>query len=184
MDKTVDLPKSMHDFVVSAIGEKGIEIPHALLLNRKGELTMMALMLDEPTQAYAAVLNTILKDDAVEAIFGLDRFTKPGQGTKYQDVFGGHYYKRDLNSDKSIFDPGFFKPFIIEYQIEPRIVDPIVWDNPFWNQGLKGELESMMAHMRIKMNTMGGCIYCGKHGGDHESFCYGAPIRPIDDLFQ
>jgi hypothetical protein len=127
----MDLPTQYRDVVDSHIDETGIEIAPALVINDAGLLIMMALAVP-PTEAYTAVINEITKG-ASEAIFALDRFTKPGQGTTLGDVMAGHYYSR-----------GVFKPFIIEYQHEPRILGEIVWDNEHWNTALTGELASAM----------------------------------------
>jgi hypothetical protein len=127
----MDLPTQYRDILDSHIDEKGIEVPPALVMSNTGTLIMMALAVP-PTEAYMAVLGEINKG-ASEAIFALDRFTKPGQGTTLSDVMAGHYYSQ-----------GSYRPFIIEYQHDPRIIGDIVWNNAFWNITLTEELAATM----------------------------------------
>lgn len=110
------------------IDDDGVAIPHGLILDGDEKLTVIALAV-EPDQAYRIMVAQFEQLQAKEAIFALDRFTKPGQGTTLGDVMAGHHLTRAGT-----------RPFIIEYQHDPRIVKPICWDNPFWNAVLAKEL--------------------------------------------
>lgn len=145
-----ELIKRFYDFTIKGIDESGLRLPSALLARPDGSLIMLALMVG-PDRSYQAILSTILQEDIREAIFALDRYTRPGQGTHYADVLAGHYYHRDEDKTRSVFDPDHFEPFIIEYQIEPRIVDPICWDNAFWTEALENELQNAMNLMKTSL---------------------------------
>lgn len=110
------------------IDVKGVEIPHALRADRKGSLTAIALALP-PDQAYPLMLAEAA-NGARELIFAFDRFARPGQGTELGDVMAGHHFADNR-----------WRPFIVEYQHEPRIVKPICWTNLFWNATLNTELQ-------------------------------------------
>lgn len=126
------LTEVYQDWIASTIDAKGFEIPHGFALDRDGALTVVALAVP-PTEAYMHMIAQ-WKRGAVEMIFGLDRFAKPGQGTTLGDLLGGFHFTRDASP----------RPFIIEYQFEPRIVKPIEWNNTFWNAGLYSEIVQVL----------------------------------------
>lgn len=121
------LPDQYHDWVIATIDAEGVS-QQGLILREDGALTVFALHVPVP-QAYQIMIAQFQDLQGIEAIFGIDRFTKPGQGTSLGDLVAGHHLTR-----------GGTRPFIIEYQHDPRIVKPICWDNPFWNAGLNAEL--------------------------------------------
>lgn len=127
------LPDQYHELVSTSIDEKGIEIPHGLIIDDDDALTMIALAVPA-SQGYGFMLAQWVKLRGKEMIFAFDRFTREGQGTTLGDVMAGHYCTRAGT-----------RPFIIEYQHAPRIVKPIQWDNAFWNSGLNSEL---LQHLR------------------------------------
>lgn len=127
----MDLPKQYRDALGAHIDEEGVKIAPALVIGENNLLTMMALAVP-PAEAYLVVISEVTKG-AREAIFALDRFAKPDQGTTLGDLMAGHYYSR-----------GVFKPFIIEYQHEPRIIHEIEWHNQHWNYVLSAELTAAM----------------------------------------
>jgi len=122
------LPDSYRDLMASCIDEEGVSIAHGIVIDAAGEMTMLALAVP-PMQAYKVMLGQWLRG-AREMIFALDRFTKPGQGTTLGDLLAGHHFVAGVPP----------RPFIIEYQHDPRIVKPIDWHNAFWNRGLIDEL--------------------------------------------
>jgi hypothetical protein len=122
-------------------------IPMGMLLKADGSIIMVALAL-EPNQAYEVFLSMVVKEEATEAVFALDRFTKPGQGTKYDDVLAGHYFDRSLAKSP-------WRPFVIEYRKDPRHFEPVDYDNIYWNAALIRELA---ATMRIMIRKMGSSI--------------------------
>lgn len=119
------------------------EIPMGVILTGHGTLTMLALALN-PGEAYEAMLSMTALEKAEEAVFALDRFAKPGQGTKYDDLLAGHYYKRGSGALP-------WRPFIIEYRREPRVFEPIDYNNEFWNNTLRMELRTTMMKMIKRM---------------------------------
>lgn len=124
-----------YDFCASTLDEDGFSIAHGLVVNPAGEVTILALAV-EPQQAYQVMLMEITKQAAAEAIWALDRYAKPDQGTKYNDLLAGHHYVADR--DKRMQD--CFRGFTIEYRYEPRAFEPVDYDNVFWNGVLRGEL--------------------------------------------
>jgi hypothetical protein len=119
------------------------EIPKGLIRKADGTLIFIALAL-EPDEAYVAMLQMVIVEEAEEAVFALDRFAKPGQGTKYADVLAGHYFKRDLGAHP-------WRPFVIEYQTEPRTFEPVDYNNTFWNAALSTELRKTMLSIVKKL---------------------------------
>lgn len=129
------LVESWLDWLAHSIDTKGVELPNALLLDRAGELTVYALAVP-PDQGYQLMLAECANRQARELIFAFDRFAKPGQGTTLGDLMAGHHYAG-----------GRWRPFVVEYQHEPRIVKPICWSNLFWNAVLTGELQAAGAEV-------------------------------------
>lgn len=126
------LTETYHDWIAATVDESGFDIPHGLSLDRTGGMTVLALAVP-PEQAYLTMFAQ-WRRNAVEMIFALDRFTKPNQGTTLGDVLAGFHFTRGESP----------RPFIVEYQHDPRIVKPIVWDNPFWNAALLGEITTVL----------------------------------------
>ncbi|PCG08721.1 hypothetical protein COA17_11235 [Sphingomonas ginsenosidimutans] len=127
------LPDLLHDWACRTIGEDGFGIPNAFVVDATGALTIMALVVP-PDAAYRYMLAHWAKEQPREMIFALDRFARPEQGTTLGDLLAGWHFTREKP-----------RPFIIEYQYEPRIVKPVDWENPFWNAGLTRELNQ---HLR------------------------------------
>ena len=126
------LPEMFHDYVASTIDPDGFPIPNALVLDQNGALTVVALAVG-PTEAYPVMLK-LWDQGAAEMIFALDRYALPGQGTTLGDLLAGFHFTRHAAP----------RPFIIEYQYDPRIVQPIDWDNAYWTAGLYGEINQYL----------------------------------------
>ncbi|GAA3254781.1 hypothetical protein [Sphingomonas yabuuchiae] len=126
------LTEVFHEWVASTVDPEGFPVPHALVRNREGTLTVVALAVP-PTEAYAVMLK-LWHQGAEEMIFALDRFALPGQGTTLGDLLAGFHFTRHAAP----------RPFIIEYQHAPRIVRPIDWDNVHWTAGLYGEFNQVL----------------------------------------
>ena len=122
------LHEVFHDWLGHTIDESGVEIPHGLVVDQANQLTVIALAVP-PEQAYQVMFAQVAKAKAREAIFALDRFAKPNQGTTLGDLVAGHH-----------FSGGTWRPFVVEYQHAPRIVKPFDWTNSFWNAALTDEL--------------------------------------------
>lgn len=123
-----DAPTFFHGMVAKVIDEDGI-FPHPLLAVSRDDTAMIGALAVPPADVYASIVMMLVKEDPKELIFGMDRYVKPEQGNPFKDCLGGCYYNGTL-----------WKPFIIDYQHEPRIVNPIRWDNECWNVRLTHEL--------------------------------------------
>jgi len=130
------LTKVYHDWLCTTIDEKGVTLPFGFALGSDDGLSAYALDLT-PKQAYAHMLAECALKKPREMIFGLDRFAKPGQGTTLGDLIAGHHFVAGKPT----------RPFIVEYQHEPRIVRPIDWNNMFWNATLLLELRGNITAM-------------------------------------
>lgn len=113
----------------------GFGLPYAFVLSVTGEVICTALDVT-PEQCYQYFLVTILSEAASEAIIALDCFTKPGQGTTHSDVLTGHHFLL-----------GKFRPFIIEYSLYPKVVEPMNFDNFYWNKVLTERLVCAQADL-------------------------------------
>lgn len=119
------------------IDEKGIFPPQALSLNDTGKLTVMALALagpEAPTLTYLHLARHLLQDKPRELVFGLDRYSKPEQGTTLADCLSVQHW------DGQRWHLG-----IMEYQHAPRVVKPIDFENTFWRDRLLGEMRQFFA---------------------------------------
>jgi hypothetical protein len=130
------LTETFHAWLSSTIDEEGVSIPYGLALGGDDALTVFALALPVG-QAYSVMLTTWALKRPREIIFAFDRFTKPGQGTTLGDLVAGHHFVAGQPS----------RPFIVEYQHNPRIVQPIDWENSFWNNALAGELRIAISNL-------------------------------------
>lgn len=128
-----------HTFMMETWDGDEDDVPMGMLRKPDGSLTMVALALS-PDEAYQAFLQLVVTEEATHAVFTLDRFAKPGQGTKYEDVLAGHYFDRSLGAKP-------WRPFIIEYRKDPRLFEPVDYDNEFWNEALIGEMNASLKAM-------------------------------------
>lgn len=122
-----------YDWVLTTIGPDGFSMPYGIVLDADGKLVVLALAVP-PEQAYRVMIQQ-MDAGAREAIFALDRFAKPGQGTELGDLLAGWHLTRATP-----------QPFIIEYQYEPRVVKAIDRENAFWNAALHREMVSNLRH--------------------------------------
>lgn len=113
--------------------QNGITIPNALMVDSKGEINVMAMAIfgnNSVGQTYQIIHKFLTEENPIELVFGIDRFTREGQGTTRKNVFSVTYFSR-----------GVFKFGIIEYDLWPEVkVDEIRWDCEHWNDALKNEL--------------------------------------------
>lgn len=86
------------------------------------------------------------KPETVEALFGLDRTTKEGQGTEFDDVLTCLHWKRPNEVD----DSSEYRVGVINYQVDPRIVRPWDWDNEFWRTRMLAELKAFCPVVRLR----------------------------------
>lgn len=123
------LDEMFHGYIASSIDEKGIGFNKAVGKHEDGQVTVMALDL-QGQQVIDLMKREAASGKYVELIFGMDCFTRPGQGTTLKDVVVCGWWQRAT---------GGWRIGIIEYQNEPRIVKPWCWDNEHWVTTLRRE---------------------------------------------
>lgn len=116
----------------ASVDEAGIRIPHAVF--RSGDkLTAAALALGgQGTDTYAAIGRFLVRERPDELVFGMDRFTKPGQGISTRDCLTVHHWTGRA-----------WRFGVIAYQFDPPIFEEIDWDNGFWAAALVDEMARM-----------------------------------------
>ena len=110
------------------IDSEGFQYPPMLALKHNGELTMVLPMVG-PEQIFdTANMALIANMEYKEVVFAVDRFTKPGQGTKYDDVLTVFWWYGPHEENYG------FRFGVINYKkTEPVVIEPIDWNNVFWN---------------------------------------------------
>ena len=132
-----DLPTLYHQTIALCIDEEGV-MPHQCIV-RHGDAVSMAALALPPGGVLSYVRRGFERGGVDELIYGLGRFTRPGQGANLGDVVAGGWYRRDRG----------WRIGIIEYQHEPRIVLPWCWDNAFWNAAVGHELSQVLPDLRL-----------------------------------
>ena len=128
----MNLPETYHQYVSTLIDVTGV-YPHAVMvLEQDGTMGVCALDL-KPPQAMSEIAKLLIQNKTKELIYGFDRFCRKGQTEFFEDAIAGAYWNGEG-----------WKPFIIEYQHDPRVVKPLNWENEFWNKSVRGELVSFM----------------------------------------
>jgi hypothetical protein len=135
---------NMSDLKPDETNTNGITVPSAVMVDGNGEVSVMAIAMfgkHATVQTYQAIHKFLIEENPIELVFGIDRFTKDGQGTTRNNVFSVTYFNR-----------GVFKFGIIEYDLWPEVeVDEIRWDCEHWNNALKNELVNTFRDHRVKM---------------------------------
>jgi hypothetical protein len=81
-----------------------------------------------------------------EIIFGIDRYTRPEQGTKYADVLTVFWWNGEHTKNYG------FRFGIVDYVPPPdTVIEPINWDNPFWNDIMLRIVGDTHHNMALKM---------------------------------
>lgn len=126
------LTKTYFDMIERIIDEDGV-YPHQGMVRKKGDkLEMHSLAVDIPT-LIKHFWNQL--GEAEEVIYGIDMTTRLNQGTRYADALVLAHWTRDPG--KKLSDPSLLRVGVINYQDEPRIVDPIDWDNNHWDHWVR-----------------------------------------------
>ena len=114
--------------------EDGFPNLPALVRHHDDHITMVLMAIPQKL-IFQTVVQKFMSDITVkELIFGVDRFTKPGQGTKYADVLTIFWWQRERDDDHG------FRFGVVNYRPPPHaIIEPIDWNNAFWN--------TIMAHI-------------------------------------
>lgn len=125
-----------HGLVEGFIDESGLAISHGIAITNDGKVEIAVLAVP-PEHCYKWLLCTAAsRVDIVEIMFGIDRYTKPAQGSEFADVVTGVHWTR-IGEKK-----GTFRSFVIDYQFgPPKIVRPVNYDNAFWNEIIKNEFQ-------------------------------------------
>jgi hypothetical protein len=111
------------------IEKDGFSRPPLLALHHDGERTMASLMVP-PQMIFRVVMTKFMCDLTIkEIIFGIDHYTKPGQGTKYKDVLAVFWWQGERVNEHLGWQFG-----VVNYRPPPRtLIEPIDWHNAFWN---------------------------------------------------
>jgi len=141
--KTDDIKTMFYNYVADVIDTKGVYPYPAMwrMLDKKllsdGCPPEEALALNvgamdlKPHQVILHLLRARM-EGAVEMIYGIDRSTKPGQGTTLSDVLACAYWSTDTG----------WLVGVIEYNVsdQGKTVLPWNWHNPFWTELVLGEI--------------------------------------------
>lgn len=143
-----ELMEIYHNLTSQSIDEKGI-FPHNALLRRGGSIEAIGFAVEAPLAAQS--LRSIMKENKPdEVVYGFDRHGGE-QGTMLDLVAGAHW-----NGE-------VWRPFIIEYQHEPRIVKPTNYGHEAWNMIIAVEVDAIsklkVEARRIEWMT---CPKCGE----------------------
>ena len=122
------LIEQFHAYVSNIIDSEGVYPAPGFALDGEGGLHIAAIT--DPSLAYEWFWNQISNELAAEVVFGLDRTTEAGQGTKFADVVTCVHWREGGFSDGKEPWGTAFRIGVINYQHEPRIVEP--WD---WKTG-------------------------------------------------
>ncbi len=135
------------------IDEEGFgQIGAGVIVHRDGKITYLALAMDNPLQAYAAMIAGAMEHATPymsdkgpsmimpEMVFGWDRYTLPGQGNKHPETVSIHYCLNNV-----------WKFGVVDYQSpkdgKPKIVEPYDWLNVSWVKMM--EMESASCFRQI-----------------------------------
>lgn len=127
-EATIPINEQLFEIVSRAIDEAGVYPAPGLARFPDGKTEFA--MIVEPETAYEWFWKKVHAENATEVIFGLDRYTEPDQGTEFADVVTVCHWRR---GEETRFG-------VINYQIEPRIVRNIDWQNHFWSLRLAMEV--------------------------------------------
>lgn len=140
-----DLPTRFHEYVDGVIDEKGVYPFPGMALRQDGKLEIAAIT--DGNLAYRWFWEQITQHNAAEVIFGLDRTTKPDQGTEFNDVLTCCHWRDGLDGNPWQTS---FRIGVIDYQHEPRIVRPWNWTNEFWLERMGTEIKNCRPGFRVR----------------------------------
>jgi hypothetical protein len=146
MSASDDVVKAFHDMASISIDERGI-YPLPMVAMLKGGAMEVSYLDLPPRDAMGTFVRKIVKREVDAIMFGLDRSTKPGQGTEFADVLTCALWGGGEWSEPGGWR-GRIRVGVINYQHEPRIVRPIDWDNEFWNGKVIEEMGNLKAMRR------------------------------------
>ena len=120
-----ELKDSYLEILKKSIDEEGI-YPGPGIFSKKDEegLSMISFMVS-PSEVLLSAVKIIKEQDPSEFLWGLDRFSKSGQGVdeKYKSVFTIFHLK-----------DGEWKTGVFAYNSPEDYSESIDWDNKFWSE--------------------------------------------------
>jgi len=125
------LPTLLRDLVSGSIDVRGVHPQQAAVVHMNHAVNYDTIPGDE--KLVARWIRSMLAFGVLEIIFATDRFALAGQGTELEDLVAGAHLR-----------VGVWRPFIIEYRHDPRLVKPICWTNGYWNRAIAEELAWML----------------------------------------
>lgn len=135
-DTDKPLTELFHEHVTRMLDDDGFRLAPAMAQAPDGGLTIAAIdMAAGPKLVYATAFK-LAHEGNTEVIAGIDRYTKPGQGT----TLGSVLTCLVLRGPQARFG-------IIEYDGPTRTVKPWQWDNEFWNRQLALEVKATATEM-------------------------------------
>lgn len=141
------LPDYYFSLLPTLIEPEGFANPPILALKHDGSLTYGAQIGLSPEMTHNTVLDHFIADlSNKEIVFALDRFTKPGQGTKYNDVLTIYWWYGPHDENFG------FRFGVVNYKTKPDVlIEPIDWENESWNGMMLKEIEQQYAQMSEKL---------------------------------
>lgn len=133
--KQLDLETQFFQSVECQLDAAGIYPFPGMSLSQDGQMEFA--MITDADLCFRWFWEQTTKPETTEAIFGIDRTTRPGQGTEFGDVLTCIQWKRKTEVD----DSWEYRVGVINYQVDPRIVRPWDWDNEFWRSRMLQELK-------------------------------------------
>lgn len=126
--------------ITTTDGTGSVGLMHALVLNEVGELSVIAFAGDvSPEQIWELVNRHVGDPQVKEIIFGIDRWSKPGQGVDTSSLVTVYHYRRDVEPEDGAMP---FRFGIIPY--DENGAWPVIWDHPFWSSVQRREVEFML----------------------------------------
>jgi hypothetical protein len=123
-----ELVRIFEELLPTIIDENGFSQPPLVARHHDGTISIASMALPGG-EIFRTVLDRFMTDLTVsEMIFGIDRYTQPDQGTKYADVLTVFWWVGERTENFG------FRFGVVDYVPPPEmIIEPINWDNAFWN---------------------------------------------------
>lgn len=132
------------NFIASCIDEKGV-YPHQAMALLPGDKYEVFAIDGSPDDVIKLVRKHFPR--SLEFIYGLDRSTRPGQGTEFADVLTCAHYTAGADEP--------WRVGVINYQHEPRIVRPWDWNNQFWTEMVMKEVRAHIdPHLDVRLKMV------------------------------
>jgi hypothetical protein len=142
------MPDLIHQYeamLPTFLDPDGFLRPPLLALHHNDTITMACMAIPQE-MIFSTAMSQFLTDLTVkELVFGIDRYTQPGQGTKYNDVFTIFWWQGERTENMG------FRFGVVNYRPLPhKIIEPIDWNNAFWNIMLKKNITDYYDRDRAK----------------------------------